>query len=785
LIGSEVASLQPCVDAVAALNTRVAVDAAKACGVLQDISALPAGQEACISVGAVPALVAVLKAPRYDPKDASYWLTDEKVGDWEWVRCLVAVNRGACGALANISLLSAGQDACVAAGAVPAIAQIISSFHPPSRHAQPCLWQDMAEDAFATLRNIAMLPSGREACLKAGLAATRHACSLFREAALEQFFGMLQNIVAGDGCEKPCVDAGALEELVYCINRYPTAGAAEHACRALWCIVTDACCVKPCVDAGAVRAVVLLLKKNLSVAAVAEPACGVLWSIAASDDPSYRDAIVRAGAAPLLAAAFGAHSGDAQEAAHGALEALGFDDAGAPIPDAVIHKRDAVARFHALLSASPERAALLPRVLLHISHPHALVRGNGHYSAAVLAYCDGCGKRQLEFSHHCAGCRFDLCDACFACRELGAAALEDPPSGAQDGQGASALRAAGAKRSRNDGLLRAHCVAMLAHKGSGSLLAGSKLAVLEGGALVSGGSSFICTWAHGADRGLKSIAGAAASIAALPGGRFATAGGSENLVEVWDAGSGQRLYQLRGHTDSVYCVAALPKGLLASGSGDKTVRIWDTATGAFVAALEGHMGHKDAVYLLAALPDYRLASVGRKEDIIRIWNVVTRACTQVLKLTYQLTPREPYPGFSRVYALVVLDGGRLACGGSDERIHILSLAGAGVQEAVLDGHKNSVDHLAALPNGLLASGSCDGTVRVWDVGARACVAVFEKRVNALAALPDGRLVSYYRDGVYTDRPELRVWALTAPDTPEDAAAAAVAAACVEVAPGPA
>jgi hypothetical protein len=137
LIGSEVASLQPCVDAVAALKTRVAVDAAKACGVLQDISALPAGQEACISVGAVPALVAVLKAPRYDPKDASYWLTDEKVGDWEWERCLVAVNRGACGALANISLLSAGQDACVAAGAVPAIARP-RAVHHHDHHLHTC-----------------------------------------------------------------------------------------------------------------------------------------------------------------------------------------------------------------------------------------------------------------------------------------------------------------------------------------------------------------------------------------------------------------------------------------------------------------------------------------------------------------------------------------------------------------------------------------------------------------------------------------------------------------------
>ena len=73
-------------------------------------------------------------------------------------------------------------------------------------------------------------------------------------------------------------------------------------------------------------------------------------------------------------------------------------------------------------------------------------------------------------------------------------------------------------------------------------------------------------------------------------------------------------------------------------------------------------------------------------------------------------------------------------------------------------------------------------MRVWDVGARACVAVLEGHgggVYALAALPDGRLAS----GSEFD-PLIRVWTLTAPDTPQAAAAAAAEARGVVVTPAP-
>jgi WD40 repeat protein len=208
---------------------------------------------------------------------------------------------------------------------------------------------------------------------------------------------------------------------------------------------------------------------------------------------------------------------------------------------------------------------------------------------------------------------------------------------------------------------------------------------------------------------------------------------------------------------------------LASGSYDKTVRIWNANTGAHVATLEGH---SEQVYELAALPDGCLASCST-DKTIRLWNVATRACTQVLQ------------HHDSVYALAVLDGGRLASGCRDNNVYIWSTAG-GVQEAVLKGHPEGgyVTSLAVLPNGLLASGSCfDAPVRVWDVGARVCVAELEgdrTPVHALAALPDGRLAVSY-----SHARSVSVWTLTTCGSPEDAAAAEAARCCVVVEPAPA
>jgi len=195
---------------------------------------------------------------------------------------------------------------------------------------------------------------------------------------------------------------------------------------------------------------------------------------------------------------------------------------------------------------------------------------------------------------------------------------------------------------------------------------------------------------------------------------------------------------LRGHQSSVYSLASLPDGRLASGNYDGTVQLWDAARdGEATALLEGH---GNGVNALAVLLDERRLAAGMYAD-------AGKASAIVVWDTGIVPPgrRATIDCDIGVNALAVLHDGRLAAGCEDGRVRLVEVgADAGSVVATLSGHTDRVAALAVLPDGTLASGSWDKTVRLWDVGARVCVATLAGHtwyVSALAVLADGRLAS--------------------------------------------
>lgn len=289
-------------------------------------------------------------------------------------------------------------------------------------------------------------------------------------------------------------------------------------------------------------------------------------------------------------------------------------------------------------------------------------------------------------------------------------------------------------------------------------------------------------WDTKSGRDVRRLRGSVQSV-----DRLAWSSSTRSLVSA-DQGGFLRVWRLdddpqrilAGHSADIVPMIFSPHGTrIATGSNDKTLRLWDVATGTSVP----WYGHTSSVRYLAFVGD-KVASAGL-DQCVRLWS---QDGTSRLLLTSERPITELVANGTHVVAATQggelsfieiatgavkivkahagaiqtlarsVDGHLVASGGDDHVVRLWDPSN-GELRGVLDGHEAELGEVAFSPDGTrLAAASKNGTIRVWDTRAFKAIGVLrghDKRIASLAFSPDGTSLASGSN----DR-SVRVWDLT-------------------------
>ena len=233
-------------------------------------------------------------------------------------------------------------------------------------------------------------------------------------------------------------------------------------------------------------------------------------------------------------------------------------------------------------------------------------------------------------------------------------------------------------------------------------------------------------------------------------------GSFDKTIKIWNATSGNCLFTFNssngGHDDKVVYLTTLGDDLLVSGTlSDKSLKIWNVSLGSLVFTLN----NLDIMQALVSLENFNvnLFATSSMTDI-KIWNASTGILTRVLKTGNSFLN-------AKSLSTIKNQNNLLACGLLNGNILFWNLS-SGLLEFELNGHTSQVNFLISLENNLLASGSWDGSIRVWNLTSGQNKFVFNKNnggnsglITALTSLEYNLLASTGL-GDY----DIRIWDLS-------------------------